>query len=58
MEGQKGMMPRLRRSAYTIAAAITDGRQFRKAMSGSDCVTCVRQAHQSSIFLRVECNVP
>ena len=48
MEGQKGMMPRLRRSAYTIAAAITDGRQFRKAMSGSDCVTCMPgPEHQS-----------
>lgn len=33
-------MPRLRRSAYTMAAAMTEGRQLRKAMSGSDCVTC------------------
>lgn len=33
MEGQKGMMPRERRSTYSSAAAMTEGRQLRKAMS-------------------------
>lgn len=38
MEGQKGMMPRERRSTYSSAAAMTEGRQLRKAMS-------VRESH-------------
>lgn len=39
MEGQKGMMPRERRSTYSSAAAMTEGRQLRKAMSVSESDT-------------------
>ena len=39
MEGQKGITPWFRRSAYMMAAAMTEGRQFRKVMSDSISLT-------------------
>jgi hypothetical protein len=46
MDGQKGMMPRERRSTYSRAAAITLGRQLRKAMPVRQSVTC-KQGRQT-----------